>query len=243
MSIALLLAIVAPAQEPAPAAPSFRLDEVGLAGRSDPAAGSWIVHRTLPDGSFAEVTALDSGATIIAMVRAGASLPPDRVANLSPAAAAALRLSETPLVPVRVRPVTPSPQDRHVLQGGGAVTRLDAPLALLVALRRKLPALRPTPEMTVHSVAPPRVAKPFRPVSPPAPTRPPASGKYMVQIAALSDPNRAAALAKSVGGVVRGAGPLYRVQAGPFATRVAADTARADLARRGFGDARIIAQD
>ena len=60
---------------------------------------------------------------------------------------------------------------------------------------------------------------------------------------AIATPGIAAALAKSVDGVVRSTGRLYRVQAGPFATRAAAETARASIARRGFGDARIIAQD
>lgn len=253
LAIAVLGGTAAVAQD-APPVHVARLDEVGLAGRTDTkgeGGGVYVVHRTLDPGSFAELTALDSGRTILAEVRGGASLPPDRVADLSPGAAAALALSDAPLTPVRIRPILPSPQEQTRLRGGNAVTRLDAPGALLVALRRRLPTVpRAAREMTRQAVAiPPAAVRPPTPAPVairPAPARqtprpaPVATGNWFVQVAALSDAARADRLAKSVGGVVRRAGTLYRVQTGPFATRAAADTARATLARRGFGDARIV---
>jgi rare lipoprotein A len=261
-AIALLLAgcsTIGAAQYEPPPVRVARLDEVGMAGRTSATADLFVVHRSLSVGSSAEVTALDTGRTIVLPVRAGA-LAPDRVADLSPAAAAALQLPGMPLVAVRVRPAITSPQEQATLRGGGTVMRLDAPPALLVALRRKLPNVRqPSPEVpreiVTHSVRPP-AAKPkptvtVAPKTAPAPTQmakpkpAPAAptGRWFVQVATLSDAARAQQLAKSVGGVVRRASALYRVQAGPYATRIAADRARADIARRGFGDARTIALD
>ncbi len=235
----MIVALAAGAQD-APPVHEARLDDIGRAGRTD-GSGVFVVHRSLAPDSFVEVTALDTGRIILAAVKAGAPLPPDRVADLSGAAAAALGLPEVALVAVRIRPVTPTPQDQTVLRAGGVVARLDAPQPLLVALRRRLPTpVRPSREMLRASVSPPaRTPKPFRPAAPVAVA--PATGQWFVQVAALSDGPRAEQLANSVGGVVRRTGTLYRVQAGPFATRAAADTARASLVRRGFGDARTIA--
>ncbi len=254
MTILLALALLAPAVQEAPPPQAVRFDEVGMAARLAAGEGAFIVHPALPPGSFAEVTALDSGRTILLYVREHAALPPDRVAELSPGAAAALELTGAPLLPIRIRPILPAPQEQASLRGGGSVRRLDAPEALLVALRRRLPArAQPSREMARHAVVPPRAASPMArpPLAPPKPVATPKApaapaapaGRWFVQVAALSDPTRANALAKSVGGVVRRAGALYRVQAGPFATRAAADAARAALARRGFGDARTTQSD
>jgi len=248
-----LVLLAAVAQDAPPVSPA-RLDDVGMASRVAGGPGVFVVHRSLAPGSFAEVTSVDTGATILAEVRSGAALPPDRVAELSTAAAAALGLADAPLVPVRVRPIVPTPQDQTVLRAGGVVRRLDTPQSLLVALRRRLPVMAPpVRELVRTSVAPPTAtvetppAQPTpRPIPRPTPVAAPApqpADRWFVQVAALSDATRAQALAKSIGGVVRRVGTLYRVQAGPFATRAAADTARASLARRGFGDARTTQQD
>ncbi len=240
MILPLLIVAVAGGAQDAPPVHEARLDDIGMGGRTT-GSGVFVVHRTLAPGTFVEVTALDTGRIILAQVRHGPALPPDRIADLSPAAADALGVAEAPLVALRVRPVTPSPQDQTVLRGGGAVARLDAPEPLLVALRKRLPVIaRPSREMARHTVAPPaRTPRPFRPVAPTSAA--PATGTWFVQVAALSDATRAEQLAKSVGGVVRRTATLYRVQAGPFATRAAADTARGRLVARGFGDARTIA--
>ncbi|KQN04011.1 SPOR domain-containing protein [Sphingomonas sp. Leaf25] len=241
MIVPLMIVALAAGAQDTPPVHEARLDDIGRAGRTN-GSGVFVVHRSLAPDSFVEVTALDTGRIILAAVRAGAPLPPDRVADLSPAAAAALGLPDVALVAIRIRPVTPTPQDQTVLRAGGVVARLDAPQPLLVALRRRLPTTaRPSREMLRASVSPPaRTPKPFRPAAPVV-VAAPATGQWFVQVAALSDGPRAEQLANSVGGVVRRTGTLYRVQAGPFATRAAADTARASLVRRGFGDARMIA--
>ncbi len=240
-------------QDPPPVVHPQRLDEVGLAGMRPGSVAPRLVvaHRILPKGSFAEVTALDSGRTIVVAVEPDQMLLPGTIAALSPAAAAAIGMQDGRRAMIRIRPASPSPMEQAAIRAGTVVMRLDAPPSLLAALRRRLP--QPAPVAVQAAASPvvvprPAAARPTpRPVAPPqaAPKPRPAqsTGRWFVQVAALSDAGRAGILAKSVDGVVRSAGRLYRVQAGPFATRAAAESARAAMARRGFGDARIIAQD
>lgn len=255
MSFAALLLIAAgpvPQQDAPPVVHEQRLDEVGRAGLSNRGAHSMTAwHRTLASGSYAEVTALDSGRTIVVQVEKNPSLPPDNIAMLSDAAAKAIGIGDRLDAQIRIRPAAPSPAEQAAIRAGNEVTRLAAPPALLVALRRRLPS---TPTRAIQPAAAPRpfvpqpVPRPIAPVATPAKPvaaapKPAATGRWFVQVVALSDATRAATLAKTVDGVVRSAGRLYRVQAGPFTTRAAAETARAAIARRGFADARIIAQD
>ncbi|KQM93432.1 hypothetical protein ASE70_13490 [Sphingomonas sp. Leaf22] len=258
MSLAVLL-LIAGGQVAAPDAPPVvheqRLDEVGRAGLSNRTGQAMTVqHRTLPGGSYAEVTALDSGRTIIVLVEHDPSLSPDTIALLSPSAATAIGLGDRTDLQIRIRPAAPSPAEQAAIRAGSEVPRLAAPPSLLAALRRRLPSAQPVALQPVAVPRPvlPKVAAPQAAAPKPAPrpnqpvtaiAQPAAAGRWLVQVAALSDPTRAATLAKTIDGVVRSAGRLYRVQAGPFTTRAAAETARAAIARRGFADARIIAQD
>lgn len=247
MILVLAVLVAGAGQAVAPEAPPVvhaqRLDEVGRA-QIGTAPRLIVGHRTLPGGSFAEVTALDSGRTIVVAVAPDRTLPPGIIAALSPAAATALGFAGGTVPLVRIRPAAPSPMEQAAIRGGTVVTRLDAPSPLLAALRRRLP--QPSKAAPLPVVAPEPAPRPLsrpsaQPVAQPRAIRP--AGRWFVQVAALSDAARAGQLAKSVDGVVRSTGRLYRVQAGPFATRAAAETARASLARRGFGDARITAQD
>lgn len=238
-------------------------DGVGYATMlAAPPQGRWanvaigVGHPTLAPGTPVELTALDTGRTIVALVVA----PSDgAVVALSPGAAQALGVGAHD--GVRVRTVVASPQELRALEAGQAASpRLDAPPTLLAALRRKLPdrpiaappraISRPPPAAARSIAAPQRAAlvKP-RPASEPAPlarakpTPIPARGGLMVQIAALSSAERAAALAKQLGGRVVPLGKLYRVQLGPFADAPAAQRARDGAARRGYADARIFHTD
>lgn len=249
---ALALAQQVPTGDAPPVVHEQRLDEVGRASLSARPDRSMIVrHRTLPSGSFAEVTMLDSGRTLVLLVEQDPTLPSNEVARLSDAAATALGAGQSGAAAIRIRPAAPSSVEQAAVRAGTEVPRLAAPPTLLAALRRRLPteAMAVATRATVPPPGPVRpVTAPAAPVAavvtsaaPPRAARP--NGRWFVQVAALSDASRATMLAKSVDGVVRSAGRLYRVQAGPFATRAAADTARASLVRRGFADARIIAQD
>lgn len=194
-------------------------------------------HATLPVPSFAEVTALDSGRTILVRINDRWQGGRGRIIDLSRGAAQALGLDGRAVAGVRVRAVNPLPADASALTSGrAAAPRADAPGPVLVALRRKLP---PAPAGTV----PPRAA-PVRAATARA-TQPVRAGTrgYLVQVAALSNAARAQAVAKRLGGDVVPFGNLFRIQLGPFPDAAGAERARGQAARAGFGDARVISSN
>ncbi|MBB4098025.1 SPOR domain-containing protein [Sphingomonas kyeonggiensis] len=229
-----------------------RYDEIGYAGVR-PVSGSAdqaivAVHRSLPANSYVEVTSLDTGKTILVLVT-GSDPGADHPIDLSAGAARQLG-AQGDSIAVRIRTVNPPSMDKAALQAGRpAGDRADAPQVLLTALRKRLPnqpgyAAAP-PRVTTPAYTPPRTAAP-RPAPvrtpPPAPrpaARAVAQGKYLVQVAALSNAGRAQALAQSLGGFVKPGGGLYRVQLGPFATAGEAEAARRRAAGAGYGDARV----
>lgn len=220
-----------------------RFDRVGYAGYAGPGAGVFALSADLPEGSHVEVTALDSGKTIVVPIKGrGAGL-----IELSVAAARQLGVSGNPAV--RVRRVTVVPADAALLASGQpAPARADAPPALLAGLRKQLGGRVAEPKPALSQAAgprkpPPRPAaqaqpQPPRPEPQPQPAR--ATRGLFVQVAALSTAQRAQALAGQLGGVVRPGGKVYRVQIGPYPNAAAAQRARADVARRGYADARIV---
>ena len=246
-----------------------RYDAVGFAGISEQAGDPQAISVStdaVGQGSFVELTALDSGRTIVALVNGHGT--GGGVVGLSPGAAQLLGLQGGSAA-VRVRGVTPTPQDQVALRGGhSASARLDAPAALLTALRKRLPAGGPAPARAIQrqqpvtrpatrpgaAYAPPRnaapvdepapTAEPVRRAAPfytPPPAAPaPAAGWY-VQVAALSSLARAQALAASLGGGrVVSSGGIHRVQIGPYGDAGSAAQARDDAARRGYGGARVV---
>jgi len=223
-----------------------RYDEVGYAGVRSVAGGGprdeavAAVHPSLPANSYVEVTSLDNGRTILVVVTGTGGT--GHVIDLSPGAARQLGYDKPGTIPVRVRAVMASPQDQVALRSGRAAdARADAPPVLVNALRKRLsappvldraenPPLAARPPVATRRPAPPRAAPPARPA---------ATGRYFVQVAALSAAGRAQTLAQSMGGFVKAGGGLYRVQLGPFATAGEAQAARGRAARAGYGDARI----
>lgn len=218
-----------------------RGDEVGYAGtrgvQGDGADGSVVaVHRSLPAGTIAEVTNLENGRTILVLITGAMGEGADHLIDLSPGATRQLGATSSQ-TPVRVRRVSASPQDRTALESGqAAADRPDTPPVLLNALRKALPAA------TVAQRPAPSYARPGAPARP-VPVRSAAGGHFYVQIAALSNAANAQGLAQSLHGFVKPGGGLYRVQLGPFRTAGEAEAARADAARRGYGDARVFTQN
>ena len=210
-------------------------------------------HRTLPLGSIVEVTALDTGRTILALINDRGPTPRDLEIDLSRGAAQLLGITAT--APVRVRLVTATPLDVTALRSGqAAAPRIDAPKALLTALRHQLPprAIRvaaplapPVAASRTERVSRPAVIAPQGPAatpSVPSTAAIPAHGTSgtFVQVAALSNEGRAKALATTLRGRVQRVGAIYRIQIGPYANGASAKAARDDVARRGYGDARIV---
>lgn len=233
--------LAAPGQQP-------RFDWVGYAD-VDASAGPavMLITAALAAGSFVEITALENGRTVLAIVvAAGAGSGTEM--RLAPTTARLLAITGKD-GPVRVRQIELSQPDQIALRRGDAASaRLDAPTVLLAALRKKLPE-RPQPGQTGNPLPVPptgAVTEPPRgpaglPRKPVVPTlRPLAIGHYAVQIAALSSVARANALAANVGGrVVTGSG-LYRIRLGPYADLPAAQKARDAMAAHGYADARIV---
>jgi rare lipoprotein A len=104
----------------------------------NPAAIS-AAHATLPMPSYAEITRLDNGKTILVRINDRGPFAKGRIVDLSRGAAQLLGMEGQGAVPVRVRRVNPPEQEKTALRlGQKAADRLDTPDALLVALRRKL---------------------------------------------------------------------------------------------------------
>ncbi len=122
-----------------------------------------IAHKTLPLPSYAELTSLDSGKTILVRVERRGPMTNDRLIELSPGAAAQLGISATSKAAVRIRRVNPPEIERAALRSGQrAPARMDTPQSLLTVLRRKLdpqalpfPATGPEPGLTPAPMASP----------------------------------------------------------------------------------------
>ncbi len=240
-----------------------RVDQVGYArayeGVTPPRIRAYAAHATLRSGDFVEVTALDSGKTILVAIKEQVSLPAGSVVALSAAAASQLGIDLSRPAPVRVRAMAPTAQDEAALAAGGAApTRLDAPEALLKGLRAQLPQAPAT--ATVTNVPP----TPITPVPRPAPTPSPAptpapkpksvvatpapaasastarTGRFVVQVGTFSNAANAKSLATRLGGFTDASGALTRVRMGPFATRAEADAARAKAVAAGYRDATVV---
>lgn len=247
-----------------------RYDATGYAGIADSGADPAAITATsdaVSQGGFVEITALDSGKTIVALVSGHGS--GTSVVDLSPGAARLLGIAGGP-AGVRVRTVTPIPQDQVALRSGHTASpRIDAPQSLLIGLRKRLPAVapprpthrplpptRPSPQVGTSYALPADLARPAQlpspaPVPPQAPGRtyatprsqaaPSSVSGWYVQVAALSSLARAQALVGSLGGGrVVSSGGLHRVQIGPYGNGAAAAQARDDAVRRGYAGARLV---
>ena len=240
-----------------------RYDEVGYAswygdelagGRTASGAqfdpkGFTAAHRTLPLGSYIEVTALETGRTILVQVNDRGPRQGNLLIDLSQGAAQALGIAGR--AAVRIRAVTASPSDLAALRAGEPGTpRLDTPPSLLAGLRQRLtgapvsvvgPAMtQPRPPL-VRIPPEPQAARPS--ARKPVPVAAPTAGRFYVQVAAFSSQPRATALARSLGGQAVPAGSVWRVRMGPYSSRNQASQARDAAAARGYGDANVVRED
>ncbi|WP_017671178.1 septal ring lytic transglycosylase RlpA family protein [Blastomonas sp. AAP53] len=123
-------------------------------------------HRTLPLPSYVEVTALDTGKTILVRLNDRGPAASNRLIDLSYGAARQLGVLEKGAFPVRVRRVNPPEAERAMLRTGQPVAmRMDTPESLLVPLRLRLEG-KDRPSNT--AAAP--VAAPVAAATPPAAT-------------------------------------------------------------------------
>jgi rare lipoprotein A len=113
-------------------------------------------HRTLPMPSYVEVTALNTGRTILVRINDRGPFSGDREIDLSQGAAEQLGISASGVAPVRVRRVNPTEEERMVLRmGNSAVERIETPESLLTILRRKLAeeSGRPVPAPPIRTAS------------------------------------------------------------------------------------------
>lgn len=220
--------------------------------------GASAAHKTLPMPSYVEITALDTGRTILVRINDRGPFANDRLIDLSEGAARQLGLGPQGVTGVRVRRVNPPEQEKSVLrQGMTAAERIETPGPLLKVLRDKL-AKQPRPAAVAQRPAP-MAGRPM-PVETPSATsdgrfireggnaparkpvqvrpQPAASGDYVAQIAALSTRSRADALARKVGGSVAAStdGRLFRVRVGPYKSE---SEAAAAARQKGYPQARV----
>ncbi len=248
---------------------ALNYDAVGQAVIApDGGAAVSIAHKTLPLPSYAEVTALNSGKTILVRVERRGPMRNDRLVELSPGAAAQLGAEAQESAAIRIRRVNPPEVERALLRSGQrAPERMDTPQSLLSVLKRKLDPQAIAPAVTtpvaisalggeVAVSAPPLIKPVTVPLPPPKPLATPvgkpsaqpspnptapgvAGSTLLVQIGTFAKQQNAASAALKMGGKVRPAGLLARVVLGPFASRAAAEAALAKARAAGYSDARI----
>ncbi len=108
-------------------------------------SGVTAAHKTLPLPSYVEVTALDTGRTILVRINDRGPFANDRLIDLSEGAARQLGITGQGVAGVRVRKVNPPEQERAALRSGRQVAeRISTPESLLRVLNMKL-AKQPKP--------------------------------------------------------------------------------------------------
>jgi rare lipoprotein A len=138
-------------------------------------SGVTAAHKTLPMPTYVEVTALDTGRTILVRVNDRGPFANDRLIDLSEGAARQLGILEQGVAGVRVRKVNPPEQERAVLRAGSqAAARIDTPESLLRVLRDKL-AKMPKPSSMAQDARAVPVTTARPPVSRAPVSRPPVS--------------------------------------------------------------------
>jgi len=224
-------------------------------------AGATAAHKTLPMPSYVEVTALDTGRTIVLRINDRGPFANDRLIDLSEGAARQLGIFGQPYAGVRVRRVNPPEQERAILRENmTAAERIETPETLLKVLRDKLTKL-PRPSRTDRFAMPTAIGRTtetneaastdgrfIREGGVAALKRRPLPADdahemqpFVVQIAAFSSRARADSFALKVGASVSGNGnsAINRVYFGPYANEAAAQQGLLQARQAGMAEARI----
>jgi rare lipoprotein A len=197
-------------------------------------------HPTMPLPSYARVTNLENGRTVVVRVNDRGPFVGTRIMDLSMAAAERLGYKRKGKARVKVEYLGPAPlgDDRQLLAKLNRVK--DAPKATLLA------AIRGQDTGTMLASAAP--SQPARAYAAPAGAEVVRDAAYVVQVASFVDRARAMALSRSIApyGPARvvpadvNGMTYWRVQMGPFPNPAAADAAQRAVAQAGIYDARVI---
>lgn len=212
-------------------------------------------HTTLPLPSYVEVTALDTGRTILARVNDRGPFVSGRIIDLSRGAAEQLGIARAGTAAVRVRRAYPAEAERARLRSGhGALARADVAPTELARLKGRLAGQAP-PQTAAASpqggrpVAPTRAAmsapRLVLTLPPPEAEAPPSAAPtgYAVRVGSFADRAQADRIARYLDGRVRPEAGGWLVAKGPFATEAEADAMVRRLGAAGFNGARIVIND
>ncbi|WP_235039552.1 septal ring lytic transglycosylase RlpA family protein [Vreelandella profundi] len=191
-------------------------------------------HRSLPLPTYARVTSLDSGQSIIVRVNDRGPFHSDREIDLSYAAAARLGFLDNGTGPVKVEAID---SERWVAERGGS-----APVRAQAV--SQVPATRPSPSVAMQHAAPVPAAPVQATVAQAPVAQAPAavgasSDAMYLQIAALGSPEGAQQLQQRLEGEqphsvrIMNDADMYRVQVGPIAPAQESQ-AREALRQAGF---------
>ncbi|MEJ7927115.1 septal ring lytic transglycosylase RlpA family protein [Sphingobium sp. AN641] len=208
-------------------------------GESFVPGGISAAHPTLPLPSYVEVTALDTGRTILVRINDRGPFSSARLIDLSRGAAEQLGIIGHGAAPVRVRRVYPPEQERGLLRAHRrAPARAASPERELERLRKKLSGLSDARSAPSSRQAQDEqlLVRPW----PPSRAIPDGNG-YAVQVAAFASRERAERLAHMLDAAVIEAGGVWRVRLGPYRDQPSARRGVALAASKGFSDANIMA--
>ena len=182
--------------------------------------GITAAHRTLPLASYVEVTALDTGRTIVVRVNDRGPYHGNRIIDLSMGAARQLGMTGHGSRLVQIRAVSPPEAERDLLRRGMPVkTRTRLSPAELAVLRNR------------SNWAPPAQTRAVIPAG---------EAPYFIQVATFSAKRRADIMAAALGGSVDTLGAKHRVRLGPYSDAKSVQAALAPLAAKGYPDVRIV---
>lgn len=240
-------------------------DAVGYAVAGE-GSGVVVAHKILPLPSYAEVTNLETGRTIVVRVTMRGPMQNDALIAVSPATAAGLGIAEAERTAVRVRRVNPPEVERANLRAGEPVPpRMDTPVALLAALKRKLASQEQggapvyTPKSVIPdpdiagTIAPPElkaapipkakpkvaaIAAPKVDSTPATPNSSEAKGTF-VQIGAFSTEDNAKRAAAPLDAGVSKVGKFWVARMGPLSGKAETNAALAKARAAGYGGAMV----
>jgi rare lipoprotein A len=221
-------------------------DEVGYAvAGSEGGEDVSLAHRTLPLPSYVEITALDSGRTILVRAERRGPMQGSALIELSPGAVAQLGINPSNPAPVRVRRVNPPEIERAALRRGErAPARMDTPRSLLGVLMRRLDPIQatdsepPSPQ-TAHESAETAAAPVHEAGKEQTSPSSPSKEASVVQVGAFAVKANAEATAAKLGASLEKSGMYWLVRLGPYATRSDLAEALAKARAAGYSDARI----
>lgn len=223
-------------------------------------------HATLPLPSYAKVTNLETGQSVVVRINDRGPFVDTRVMDLSKAAADQIGYLNKGTAQVRVQYLGPAPLNdnggRHLLAMNTELERGTSTRNLIAAADRRRgksgsgsvmvasakPAKKvsqPAPEPVVETVA---YQPPPEPAPAPAPAAPAGEVSYFIQLGSFSDGGNAARVRDQFVSawpvqfieLSGAAGPIYRVRIGPISDADDAATALTDAQSAGFSDAHLI---